>query len=221
MLRRLWILLIWLAALPSAWAEISVRGQRGTEAYQNFVSDEGAQLLDEVVAALGVDGDITLSVHISRDAQAMKKRALIEQGGVPPDWADGLAYANSNSIYMHANAPIESFRSTLIHEFAHIAFGVLDVHKRAPRWFNEGTAIWLSETSRMERTWTLTKAALANTLLPLRNISSYFPSGGARAEIAYAQAVHFVDFLNERYGRGKFRKLLKASNPMIPALSLK
>ena len=98
-------------------------GQRGTEAYQNFVSDEGAQLLDEVVAALGVDGDITLSVHISRDAQAMKKRALIEQGSVPPDWADGLAYANSNSIYMHANAPIESFRSTLIHEFAHIAFG--------------------------------------------------------------------------------------------------
>ena len=208
MFRELWILLVWLAAMPSAWAGISVSGQRGTEAYQSFVSEHGQELLDEVVSTLGVDGQITLSVHVSRDAQAMRKRALREQGGVPPDWADGLAYSKSNSIYMHASAPIESFRSTLVHEFAHIVFGALDVHKRAPRWFNEGTAIWLSETSRMERTWTLTRAALGNTLLSLRDISSYFPSGGARAEIAYAQAVHFVDFLNEQYGKAKFQRLL-------------
>jgi hypothetical protein len=139
----------------------------------------------------------------------MQSVALAEQGGLPPEWAAGLAYPGRGRIYVHANVPIEDFRETLLHELSHIAFGRLDTHDRAPRWFGEGLAVWQSEGSNMERSWLLTKAALSHGLLPLSALNRGFPSNGARAGVAYAQAVHFIGYLHTEFGKARFQELLK------------
>ena len=204
------LLVLLMVADASASTRLVVEGQRGTEAFVKYLKKESPQLIDKVFQQLGVQSPRSLRVFVARDAAEMRETALKEQGGLPPEWAAGLAYPKRGVIYVHFRAPLEELQKTFLHELSHIAFGQLDRFNRAPRWFDEGLAVWQSEGANMERGWLLTKAALTNGLHPWDRLDSGFPDNGARAGVAYAQAVHFVGFLHEEYGVKKFSQLLQS-----------
>jgi hypothetical protein len=204
------ITFLWASGSLASPGRLVVEGQPGTEAYVKYLKKESPQLISRIFKQVGVASPRALRVFVARDAAEMRKRALAEQGGLPPEWAAGLAYPKRGVIYVHFRAPLEALQQTFLHELSHIAFGQLDRFDRAPRWFDEGLAVWQSEGASMERGWLLTKAALTNGLHPWDQLDRGFPDNGARAGVAYAQAVHFVGFLNEEFGREKFGQLLRS-----------
>ncbi|MEE2757006.1 MAG: peptidase MA family metallohydrolase [Myxococcota bacterium] len=193
----------------NAKVRLDVSGQRGTESIQTYVRTHTPDLMRTVSEQLGLSATGHIRIRIGRNAREMRTLALREQKSLPPEWAEGLAYPKRGVIYLHADGPVDEIHETLVHELSHIAFEQIDRFNIAPRWFGEGLAVWQSESDGLNRVWLLTKAALADRLFRLAELNRGFPVNGARAEVAYAQAVHFIGFLHDEYGRKTFQALLK------------
>ncbi|MEZ4434634.1 MAG: peptidase MA family metallohydrolase [bacterium] len=163
---------------------------------------------DRIYAELGVDGVRPTTVVILPDQDAMLDEARRRFGAPPPEWAAGLAWPAYRTILLHVGVGPEQLDMTFRHEISHIAFGEVGSGRSAPRWFTEGLAIRQSEGVDLQRAWTLTEAATIGVLLELDALDRGFPKSGARAGVAYAQAVHFVGYLQGTYGDAAFRHLI-------------
>ncbi len=157
---------------------------------------------------LGIERQERISITLTHDQEELLATAKSENGGTPPDWAEGLAYPASQRIYLHAGMPISEIKRTLKHELSHVAFGEL-AKSQVPLWFQEGLAIAQSESLALDRIWLLTQASLTGHPLSFRELTRGFPKGKARAGIAYAQSVHFIGYFRQNYGEPAFRKLIQ------------
>ena len=106
------LLVLLMVADASASTRLVVEGQRGTEAFVKYLKKESPQLIDKVFQQLGVQSPRSLRVFVARDAAEMRETALKEQGGLPPEWAAGLAYPKRGVIYVHFRAPLEELQKT-------------------------------------------------------------------------------------------------------------
>lgn len=148
-------------------------------------------------------------VTLLGDEATMLAEAAGRHGGRrPPEWAAGLAYPDSREIFLHASVEQAELDRTLQHEISHVALGALVGRGRVPTWFSEAIAIKQSEGFAMERAWLLTEAATMDGLLRLSELERGFPASGGRAGVAYAQAVHFVGYVQQQFGPERFAALL-------------
>lgn len=148
-------------------------------------------------------------VTILADEASMLAEAARRHGGQrPPEWAAGLAYPASREIFLHAGVEPAELDRTFQHEISHVALGALVGKGRVPTWFSEAIAIKQSEGFALERAWLLTQAATMDGLLHLSELERGFPASGGRAGVAYAQAVHFVGYLQQQFGPERFAALL-------------
>ena len=183
----------------------------GLEGFAESLRETAEAHHDRIYGALGLSGAAAsgpATVVLLWDEDEMREVATAQQGGRPPEWAEGLAYPGTRHIYLHVGVGPRELAVTLQHEIAHLAVGEMAL-RRVPRWFNEGLAIQLSEGFAMDRAWLLTEAATMDALHSLRDLNRGFPASGARAGVAYAQAVHFVGFLQARAGPDRFVEILR------------
>lgn len=176
-----------------------------------------------IYAELGADPADHTDIAIMGDERDMFDLVAQRQSGSrPPEWASGLAFPGSRTIYLRANIPADELATTAQHEISHIAMGEAAGPGRVPVWFTEGVSIRQSEPLAVDRIWLLTEAALADRLLPLDQLTRGFPANGNRAGVAYAQSVHFIGFLFSHYGADRFRGLMNGlresarANPPVP-----
>lgn len=163
---------------------------------------------DRIYGELGIETDAPTTVVILADEDQMLAEARARFGGRPPEWAAGLAWPSKRTILLHAGIGRAELASTFRHEISHIALGTVGEGRAIPRWFKEGLAIRQGEGIDLERAWKLTEAATLGVLLPLEDLNRGFPASGARAGVAYAQAVHFIGYLIGTYGEDAFRELI-------------
>lgn len=161
---------------------------------------------DRIYGELGIEGTEDTRIIVLRDAERLLDEARARFDSHPPEWAAGLAYPAQRTIFVHVSDGPAELDETLQHEISHVAFG--EIGPRAPRWFKEGLAIRQSEPIAMDRIWMLTEAATIGVLFRLDDLERGFPASGARAGVAYAQAVHFVGHLQNTYGPDAFRALI-------------
>lgn len=162
---------------------------------------------DRIYGELGIETDAETTVVILADEDQMLAEARARFGGRPPEWAAGLAWPAKRTILLHAGVGRDELASTFRHEISHIALGTVG-DRAIPRWFKEGLAIRQGEGVDLERAWKLTEAATLGVLLPMEDLDRGFPASGARAGVAYAQAVHFVGYLIGTYGEEAFHDLI-------------
>ena len=159
---------------------------------------------------LGAPVDVHAQVTIVRSADELLAVARDRHpGSVPPEWAAGLAYPSARTIYVHVALGQDALITTLKHEISHLAMGAAAGPGGVPIWFTEGVAIRQSEPFAWDRAGLLVEAAALGRLLPLDDLSRGFPAGSARAGVAYAQSVHFVGYLQKRFGMDRFRELMR------------
>jgi len=163
---------------------------------------------ERIYGELGIDTDAQTTVVILSDEDEMLAEARARFGGRPPEWAAGLAWPAKRTIMLHAGVGRAELASTFRHEISHIALGTVGTDRGIPRWFKEGLAIRQGEGVDLERAWKLTEAATLGVLLPMEDLDRGFPASGARAGVAYAQAVHFVGYLMGTYGEAAFHDLI-------------
>jgi hypothetical protein len=229
-MRRLLFLAALLALAPAARAADEPFRHGRTDHYdfewRPDLDGFARHLMEEVEAqhariygAVGADPDARTHVTLVDDPAGMRAIVQERDHGLPPEWAAGLAFPEKREIYLQAAVGLPELEVTLQHEIVHVALGVATDDVRVPRWFHEGLAIRLSEGLALERIRLLTEAALMDGLIDLDRLDEGFPASGARAGVAYAQAVHFVGFLRDHFGDEKFQALMRSLHDGGPSFA--
>ncbi|MEZ4256317.1 MAG: peptidase MA family metallohydrolase [Polyangiales bacterium] len=187
--------------------------------YPAAAYDETKELMDALPAEwerlsmdLGERVDDRLWIRVVTNPEQM--RALAPVGMPPPPYAVGVAYPRLGVILLSLTAPDTwerpSMRTLLVHELSHVALQRAVRGHDVPRWFSEGVAIEQAKEFSLERYQTLLRATFARTLIPLRKLSSHFPTRPNDVNVAYAESASFVHHLRrEPYDARHFRELIE------------
>ena len=144
--------------------------------------------------------------------------------GHAPDWAAGVAIPSERTIVLpafpssrtRAQDPIVALRHELVHLALNDYLGV-----PVPRWFDEGYATWASGEFDASAGWRIRFALLRGAAPTLDSISLRWPTGEARARLAYLLSASAVEHLATRNGERVFALFLatwKRTGSIDPAM---
>ena len=155
----------------------------------------------ELERTFGWPADFRPTVVVIRDTATFRKWAGNE---------DIVAYAVSDRQaivmdYARVNRDAESLARTLKHELCHLLLHHHIPRDRLPRWLDEGVAQWvsdgISEILGTEGDAALTRAVLADRVIPLRRLTDRFPMDRDLMVLAYQESRSVVDYLLREHGR--------------------
>jgi len=128
-----------------------------------------------------------------------------------PDWVAGQYDGKIRVPLPSRDLSREDVTRTLFHEYTHAIVHEL-TQNRCPTWFNEGLAEYEAWKDQ-QPTWHLLRQALAeDRVIPWANLSAQFSIALPAKEVtlAYQHAHSIVQYLAERHGFWRIRRLLKA-----------
>jgi hypothetical protein len=173
--------------------------------------DDAEALRGEIVKDLGIDFKEKTKVCL---APSIRKYQEIQPGGEIPSWSAAVAYPSLNLIIIQSPRATKrkgiDLRKILKHEFTHIALGrAFSRREKIPLWLNEGLAMYESREWDFSRVSTITRAVLTDSLIPLSEITLWFPFEADKAELAYSESFYLISFLISQYGKESFHRFLK------------
>jgi len=173
--------------------------------------DDAEVLREEIIKDLGIDFKEKTKVYL---APSFRKYQEIQPGGEVPSWSAAVAYPRLNLIIIRSPRATKSksidLRKVFKHEFTHIALGkAFSKREKIPRWLNEGLAMYESREWDFSRVSTITRAVLTDSLIPLSEITYWFPFEADKAELAYSESFYLISFLISEYGKESFHRFLK------------
>ena len=173
--------------------------------------EQAEVLRREVVEDLAIDFEEKTKVYL---APSFRKYQEIQPGGEIPSWSAGVAYPGLNLIIMKSPRAAKmghiDLRKVFKHEFTHIALGrAFRRRERVPRWLDEGLAMYESREWDISRVFTMTRAVLTDSLIPLSEITHSFPLEGDKAGLSYSESFYLISFLINRCGRESFHRFIK------------
>ncbi len=111
-----------------------------------------------------------------------------------------------------ANRKPFDLEATFKHELVHLI-----LHQNIPsipRWLDEGVSQWASsgiaDIINPYNENVLKQAALSNNLIPLKDLSLYFPDHPRGLVLAYEQSKSFIEFIESKYGKEKIVSILNS-----------
>ncbi len=168
-------------------------------------------LREEIIKDLGFGFKEKTRVYL---APSFRKYQEIQPGEEVPSWSAAVAYPSLNLIIIQSPRATRGknmdLRKAFKHEFTHIALGkAFSNREEIPRWLNEGLAMYESREWDLSRVSTITRAVLTDSLIPLSEITHWFPFDADKAELAYSQSFYLISFLISEYGKHTFHRFLK------------
>lgn len=128
-----------------------------------------------------------------------------------PSWSGGFSRYGGEEIV--AIAPQDYSANVWIgegipHELSHAALYQF-LRAPAPRWLDEGFAVYNQNTIDIKQYDDLVKRAYqTNSLIPLSNLNTRWPPDDASANLAYAEGRSMVTFIINNYGNEVWSNLL-------------
>lgn len=97
------------------------------------------------------------------------------------------------------------------HEFVHLVFNTAakNPYHGAPRWLNEGLAVYQSEGYGASDRGKVQAAARSGTLIPLDGLTGQFPNGDDFF-LAYSESVSAVQYMIDAHGRDALVTLIRS-----------
>ena len=165
----------------------------------------------EIMEYLGTAFEGRTKVYLAPSSREFQE---IQPRGEIPSWSVAVAYPGLNLIIIKSPRATKGGHIDLgkvfKHEFTHIAVGRAFKGKdKAPRWLNEGLAMYVSREWDLSRVSAMTRAVLTDSIIPLSEIIHSFPQEADRAELAYSESFYLISFLISRYGKGSFHRFIK------------
>ncbi len=159
-------------------------------------------------SGLGVELSGTLTVYIATNKAQFEK--LVGTGF--PDWGLACALPSKRAIVVRDPKTIKGKRDleeVVTHELTHILlhWNLTGVH--IPRWFDEGLAMSQSQEWRIGMDFTLAKAKLTGSLLPLGDIDRVNTFWREKADLAYAESFSALLWLEKRFGPEAVPRIIK------------
>jgi hypothetical protein len=153
---------------------------------------------DRLILLLGDSLDYIPEIHIV----SLKPRFDSLIGGAFPDWGAAAALPTRGLIVIKSPDAFnvgKSLSELLAHEYSHLALAHRTGWHRAPRWFDEGLAMYVSSEWGWSHNIAMSRAALFGDLLPLGSIEEVNRFSSPRAEVAYAESYQAVKYLFDLY----------------------
>lgn len=201
--KTLRLVFILLAAATAAFANQPVPGR-----YATFYLDTPGRLAEadsavtaaqlRLISLLGDSLDYRPEIHIV----SLKQRFDSLIGGAFPDWGAAAALPTRGMIVIKSPDAFnvqKSLPELLAHEYSHLALAHRTGWHRAPRWFDEGLAMYVSSEWGWTDNIAMSRAALFGDLLPLGSIEGVNRFSSPKAEVAYAQSYQAVKYLFDLY----------------------
>lgn len=205
------------AAAPAALPPIAVESEAGDAALAAEIGRLGEAFLRALPPAERPADVSPIRLVIAADEEAFGRLA----GGRNPEWAAGLVLERGRTILLDKRylGDLGQSGTLLRHELAHV---LLDRRARGaglPRWFHEGYAQLRAGEWSPEHLWRLGRAAWTGSAIPLGELERGFPTGGPRAELAYAESLAAVQVLARDGARWAFLfEALEAGQSFAEAL---
>ena len=120
-----------------------------------------------------------------------------------PDWGAAVAMPYRRTIALKSPAHFrlgKSLYELVKHEYAHLALQDRLHHARAPRWLDEGVAMYVAAEWGWGNNLTMSRAVVFNSLVHLENIEKMNLFSEGKAQIAYAESYLAVKYLLDEYG---------------------
>ncbi len=141
------------------------------------------------------------------------ERAEFEELTRLPHWVGGV-YDGKIRLPAYSRGILSSqFSAVAVHEMTHAFVGRLS-HKKAPAWIQEGLAVFMETQAQPRDFMVLRLAVKTNSLLPLDQLMNEEKvtqqSDVLFASLFYEQAYALTDYLLQKYGMFKIKKMLKA-----------
>lgn len=120
-----------------------------------------------------------------------------------PDWGAAAAVPLDKLIAIKSpdkfnlGKPLETL---LKHEYSHLALAHRLGIRHAPRWFNEGLAMYASEEWGWANNVSMSTAAVFSQFVPLSEIENMNRFSQDKAQVAYSQSFQAVDYMLREYG---------------------
>ncbi len=135
-------------------------------------------------------------------------------GGQAPEWGAGVAIPGKSLIVLPAYASVErgtllDFGTVLRHEIAHIALHRAVAPAPIPLWFDEGYASWSANELDAGSVWMLRLSFATGRAPPLDSLELHWPSGSARAQLAYLLSATVVEYLVSESGTYGLERLFQ------------
>jgi hypothetical protein len=202
--------------VPSTWVTRDLGWLKLS--YPSVASERVASLLTDAEAVkgqlldlLGQDVLAHIEVRITPTFEEMAKLAPI--GAPPPSYASGVAYPRLRLVLISMMAPrggdATDLDEVFRHELAHVALEDAVLGQHVPTWFNEGLAVGFARENGLDRQKVLGTAAINGTLLPLSELDRGFPADHSEVNVAYAESVDFLKFLQARSDRLRFASTIR------------
>ncbi len=124
-------------------------------------------------------------------------------GGKFPDWgaAAALPYKGRMVIKSPDRFVIQKSLPELIaHEYAHLALADRLGIREAPRWLDEGIAMYVAAEWGWSQNLAMSKAAVFRQFIPLSEIDRVNRFNSGKAEVAYSQSYLAVKYFVDQYG---------------------
>jgi hypothetical protein len=190
---------------------VRVHWYEGNEAFGRRVLELGEQTVRETAELLGVSTGEPFDFFIYPDNDTFYTAIdPATQEGV-----GGQALADLRTMYGQISPGDEGGSEVgrvVPHELVHLVFDTAtdNPYHFAPRWLNEGLAVYLSEGNGAEYRQSVQGAVSSNSVIPLDGITGQFPRTFDRFYLAYAESVSAIDYLIRTYGRDALIQLIRS-----------
>lgn len=201
------------SAQPSVWRE------KGNERVKVFYHpgdlENVAELIQAVDRALpDLEAKLGASLHSPARIYLVSSQDEFDgvTGGTLPLWSQGVSFAENGSVVLKSprfSHDIETLHQTAIHELAHVLIA-RKAGSSVPRWLNEGLALMLSGEGAGKPLMPLSRALWSGTVMPLSEVEQVDAFAHPKAELAYLESYHAVEFLVNQHGWETLRRVLTA-----------
>jgi len=190
---------------------VRVHWYEGNEAFGRRVLELGEQTVRETAELLGVSTGEPFDFFIYPDTDTFYT-------AIDPSTQEGVggqALADLRTMYGQISPGDEGGSEVgrvVPHELVHLVFDTAtdNPYHLAPRWLNEGLAVYLSEGNGAEYRQAVQGAVSNNSVIPLDGITGQFPRTFDRFYLAYAESVSAIDYLIRTHGRDALIQLIRS-----------
>ena len=131
-------------------------------------------------------------------------------GETIPGWGSAVSDPSKGIIILGSyRGSYSIIREELIHELAHIIVGAAVGEHFVPRWFYEGTAMWVSRKWGLIEKSDMRQAVLSGNLLSFDQIENLYKLSTINAPLAYSESFYAVRYLAKHYKKNVFYRLLE------------
>ncbi len=185
---------------------VSLYWYTGSESFADELMATAQGALIKLEQDTGASLTEAVEIYIYDSAQALQGSMVF-----PQEWTGGVAFTDFNTVAIGIEpSNINWGKRAIVHELAHLVTGQVtdNPYGGIPTWLNEGLSMYAEGPMDAIYIVFLNQAIDQRSLISVTSLASPFSAFANISYLSYAESLHIVNYLIEKYGQDKMLRLL-------------